>query len=167
MKHLISLFLFLLFIPGAFAQKSCNCCAEAYKAFDFWVGTWDVTKPDGSPAGKNTIDKIQDSCILRENWVSAAGGYTGTSYNFYNARTQQWEQLWIDNQGGSLHLKGKRTANRMVLQSEEQKNKKGEPFYHRITWTLNADGSVRQLWETITNGKDIAVAFDGLYKKAQ
>jgi hypothetical protein len=54
----------------------------------------------------------------------------------------------------------------MILQSDELKNAKGELYFHRITWTLNDDGSVRQYWETITNDKDIVVAFDGLYKKS-
>lgn len=147
--------------------NSCNCCTEKHAEFDFWVGTWTVTNPDSTPAGKNTIDKIQDNCLLRENWTSSQGNFTGTSSNFYNSQTQQWEQVWLDNQGGNLHLKGNRVGNQMILQSDELKNTKGEPFIHRITWTLNDDGSVRQYWETITNGKEIVVAFDGLYKKTQ
>jgi len=145
--------------------NSCNCCTEKHTEFDFWVGSWKVTKPDGTPAGNNVIEKIQDDCILRENWTSAARGYTGTSYNYYDSRTNQWEQLWLDNQGGILHLKGNRKGNQMILQSDELKNLKGEPYFHRITWTLNEDGSVRQYWETITNN-NIVVAFDGLYKKS-
>ena len=53
----------------------------------------------------------------------------------------------------------------MILQTDEETDKDGLIFYHRVTWTHNEDGSVRQYWETITEGKDIAVAFDGLYKK--
>ncbi|HEX9825645.1 MAG TPA: hypothetical protein VGA80_03530 [Flavobacteriaceae bacterium] len=150
---------------GLNAQTSCNCCTEKHAEFDFWVGTWNVTRLDGSPAGTNTIEKLQDNCMLRENWTSAVGNFTGTSDNFYNTKTNQWEQIWLDNQGGMLHLKGNRKGNQMILQSDELKNTKGEPYVHRITWTLNDDGSVLQYWETITNGKDIKVAFDGLYIK--
>lgn len=157
----------LLMSLNTMAQTTCNCCTDKHKEFDFWVGTWTVINPNGTPAGKNTIDKIQDHCILRENWTSAQGNFTGTSSNFYNSQTQQWEQVWLDNQGGNLHLKGNRVGNQMILQSDELKNAKGEPFINRITWTLNEDGSVRQYWETITNGKEIVVAFDGLYKKIQ
>jgi hypothetical protein len=145
--------------------NNCISCTEDHQAFDFWIGTWTVTNPDGTLAGKNIIMKIKNNCILQENWTSASLGYTGTSNNFYNAKTKQWEQIWIDNLGGSLHLKGNKKGNQMILQSDEAKNKDGQPFYHRITWTHNKDGSVRQYWETITNGKDITVAFDGLYKK--
>jgi hypothetical protein len=55
----------------------------------------------------------------------------------------------------------------MILQTDVEKNKEGHPFYHRVTWTLNDEGSVRQYWETITNAKDITVAFDGWYKKTE
>ena len=74
---------------------------------------------------------------------------------FINSQTNQWEQIWLDNQGGTLHLKGNRKDNQMILQSDKMKNDKGEPYFHRITWTLNEDGSVRQYWETITNEKDV------------
>ncbi|MFD2824178.1 hypothetical protein ACFS5M_10905 [Lacinutrix iliipiscaria] len=147
-------------------EKPCNCCTEKHAEFDFWIGTWTVTNPDGSAAGKNVIDKIQNRCILRENWTSAKGNYTGTSNNFYNYKTKQWEQIWIDNQGQSLHLKGNRKGNQMILQSDPETSKEGKKVvFQRVTWTLNDDGSVRQLWETVTNNKEVSVAFDGLYKK--
>jgi len=165
MKTLLLSFAILCSLNFSAQTKPCNCCTEKHAEFDFWVGEWTVTNPDGSAAGTNKILKIQDNCILQENWTSAKGNFTGTSNNFYNYKTKQWEQIWVDNQGGSLHLKGNRTGNQMILQTDEDKNKEGNPFIHRVTWTLNEDGSVRQYWETITNDKDITVAFDGLYKK--
>lgn len=156
----------LLFTLNFYSQSTpCNCCTDKHAEFDFWIGEWSVTNPDGSAAGTNSIVKIQDNCILQENWTSDKGNFTGTSNNFYNYKTKQWEQIWVDNQGQSLHLKGNRTGNQMILRTDEEKNKDGIPFYHRVTWTLNEDGSVRQYWETITNDKDVSVAFDGLYKK--
>ena len=152
---------------GMAQSNNCPCCTEHHSEFDFWVGSWEVTSKNGTPAGTNSIVKDQDNCMLRENWISATPGYTGTSTNFYNSLTNQWEQLWIDNQGGSLHLKGNRIGNQMILESTIQKNAKGQPYFHRITWTKNDDGSVRQYWETVLNETEITVAFDGLYKKTQ
>ena len=149
----------------SFSQNSCNCCTEKHSEFDFWVGSWTVYTIDGKIAGTNTIDKIQNECIIRENWISATPGYTGTSSNFYNSQTKQWEQIWIDNQGQSLHLKGNRKGNKMILSSDELINQNGESYINRITWTKNDDGSVRQLWEILQKGKVTSVAFDGLYKK--
>ncbi|TGV03045.1 hypothetical protein [Flavivirga rizhaonensis] len=166
MRLFIKTFFILFFSFSNYAQDvTCKCCDEKHDEFNFWLGTWTVTNTDGEVVGKNVIDKIQDNCILRENWTSAQGTFTGTSNNFYNNVTKQWEQIWIDNQGGSLHLKGHRVANQMILKTDIANNKEGKPFYHRITWTLNDDGSVRQYWETITNDKDISVVFDGLYRK--
>ena len=53
----------------------------------------------------------------------------------------------------------------MILQTDDEKNKKGQFFFYRITWTINDDDSVRQYWETIINGNEITVVFDGFYKK--
>lgn len=159
----------ILFVIGTIQvsaqNETCNCCSEKYGQFDFWIGSWEVTNPDGSAAGDNVIEQLQDNCLLREHWISATPGITGTSHSFYNATTNQWEQIWVDNQGGSLHLKGNRVDNKMILITEVAKNQNGEPFFHRVTWIKNDDGSVRQYWETITNDKDIVVAFDGLYRK--
>lgn len=167
MKLLILLFSLMIFNSSLVAQTddNCKCCTENHAAFDFWIGNWKVINPDGSLAGTNAINKIQDNCILRENWKSAKGNFTGTSFNFYNVKTNKWEQLWIDNQGSSLHLIGNRVGNQMILMTDEETNKEGKPFYHRVTWTKNDDGTVRQYWETITNKTEITVAFDGMYRK--
>jgi len=161
---IVLILLFTVIISNA-QDKKCNCCTEKYAEFDFWIGTWNVTTSNGSPAGRNVIDKIQNKCILRENWRSATVGYTGTSNNFYNGQTKQWEQIWIDNQGQNLHLKGSRVGNQMILSSDELTNQKGETYRNRITWTHNKDGTVRQLWEILQGGNVTSVAFDGLYKK--
>ncbi len=168
MKNYLLLFSLLLSfaLSAQSTSQNCNCCTEAHKAFNFWVGTWDVTA-NGKPAGRNVIKKLQDDCVLQENWTSATPGYSGTSYNFYNTTTQQWEQLWIDNQGASLHLKGTRKGNQMILESDELTNKAGALYRNRVTWTANDDGTVRQLWEIISEGKVISVAFDGLYRRVQ
>lgn len=168
MKIFLQLVFLLLLSNGIYAQENaCACCTETHSEFDFWIGTWTVTNQDGTLAGNNVIDKLQDNCILRESWSSARGSFTGTSNNFYNNAQKQWEQIWIDNQGGSLHLKGNRIGNQMILKTDVAKNNDGQPFYHKITWTLNDDGSVSQYWETITNDKDVTVAFDGLYRKTK
>ena len=166
MKHFIIILISLLFSISMDAQtNTCKCCTESHSEFDFWIGTWEVKRQDGAIAGINVIKKKQDNCIVQENWISATPGYTGTSNNFYNLKTKQWEQIWIDNQGATLHMKGSRIGNQMILRTDDDTNAYDETFFHRITWTAHDDGTVHQLWETITAGKDISVAFDGLYKK--
>ncbi len=54
----------------------------------------------------------------------------------------------------------------MILSTEEFKINKGILNKNRITWTLNYDGTVRQLWEILRAEMVISIAFDGLYRKA-
>jgi hypothetical protein len=167
--NLLKASILICFLPLSLRAQSttpCNCCTPETRQFDFWVGAWETYNPEGKLAGKNTIVMLQDSCLLQENWTSSGGGYTGTSYNFYNARTKKWQQLWLDNQGGNLQLTGELSNGNMVLQSEKLPNGKGQLQIDRITWTPNKDGSVRQHWEVSTDdGKTWITAFDGLYKK--
>ena len=55
----------------------------------------------------------------------------------------------------------------MILRTDDEKNSENKIFYHQITWTANDDGTVRQLWETITENAQTIIAFDGLYKKVK
>lgn len=164
-KKLIFLFFIAYFGYVVGQEEPCTCCSENHRAFDFWVGTWSVTDPDGNVVGQNTIKKVEGGCAIREKWTSSNGNTTGTSINFYNRESAQWEQLWVDNTGGHLKLKGNRAGNQMVLSSEGKKNLEGRTVVNRITWTLNDDGTVRQLWEVMEDGKVTRTVFDGLYRQ--
>ena len=97
--------------------------------------------------------------------MSSKGGFEGSSTNFYNKQSGQWEQLWIDNSGSHLHLKGSRIGNQMIMVTDEISSEDTAPYVNRITWTSNEDGTVRQLWEVLVDGKVTNVVFDGIYKK--
>lgn len=165
MKHII--IVILLLSSSLYAQeKKCPCCTETHNQFNFWIGEWEAFKPDGSLAGKNIIEKIQGNCVLKENWTSATGNYTGTSYNYYNHSEKMWEQIWVDSGGKNLHLKGNFLEGSMVLSSGETINQKNERIVNKITWTPNEDGTVRQHWEVLLVSKNTwSTAFDGLYKR--
>jgi len=100
---------------------------------------------------------------VHENWSSATSDFTGTSFNFYNTSLNRWEQLWLDNQGGSLKLHGQRIGDQMILSSEPDP-KSG--VIQRITWTHHEDGTVTQLWESL-DGEQSKTLFDGVYKLAE
>lgn len=159
--------LFLYFMGCAFAQtNTCTCCTENHRAFDFWLGQWRVTNSSGAVVGTNRITKLQGDCAIREEWEGTSGT-TGTSINFFNAQTGLWEQLWVDNQGTQLKLKGNREKNRMILASETFTHTDGKHYQNRITWTRNSDGTVRQLWELVAEDSTVRVLFDGLYTREE
>ena len=136
--------------------------AEA-KQFDFWIGDWEVTTPDGKIAGTNKIEPIASGHGLLENWTSAAGG-AGKSLNAYNTAKKLWQQFWVGADGTVLELTGGLDAKgAMVMTSESSP---ASPRLSRITWTPNTDGTVRQLWEISRDaGKTWQTAFDGLYRR--
>ena len=136
------------------------------RQFDFWVGDWDVTTPEGKPAGTNKIEQVSGGAALLENWQGdpAAGGGNGKSLNTYNRGKKQWQQFWVGSGGGVLELAGGIVDASMVLKGEHEV--RGQHLLERITWTPRADGSVRQLWDQSTDGgKTWQVVFDGMYRK--
>ena len=165
MKTIITLILLINAAVTYTQSNTCACCGEEYKKFDFWSGNWQVSSNDQF-AGTNNIYYIQDSCILLENWVGAAGT-TGTSMNYFNKVDSTWNQLWIDNQGNKLQLNGQFNGESMVLISEPTVNKQNQIIINKITWTPLEDGTVRQLWEaTRDGGKQWQIIFDGIYSKS-
>jgi hypothetical protein len=122
-----------------------DCSAPEYRQFDFWIGEWTVTNA-GKPAGTNLIEPVMKGCAIVEHWTSARGG-RGTSLNFYDRATKRWSQAWIDESGNALHLRGGLVDGRMVLSTAPRDTGKGVDV-QRITWSKNADGTVRQLWES-------------------
>ena len=136
------------------------------RQFDFWIGEWDVTTPDGKPAGSSRIERIANGAGLLENWTGypAPTGDNGKSLNAYNRARQQWQQFWVGSGGGVLELAGGLVDSNMVLTGEH--DVRGRHLTEKITWTPNSDGSVRQHWEQSTDGgKTWTTAFDGLYHK--
>lgn len=149
---------------GSGAPQPSPCTAGEYRQFDFWIGDWEVRRPDGQVVGHNKIEPALNGCTLIEQWTSA-GPSRGTSLNFYDSSTRQWHQTWIDNSGSSLYLNGQLRDGRMVLESEV-KNAQGQTVRHRITWTPLDGGGVRQHWEASSDGaRTWRTLFDGRYSK--
>lgn len=166
-KILLSL-IFLVSFTQNYSQNSetdsCNCCTEKHYNFDFWLGNWTVYNTEGKVIGHNNITKLYDQCVLREEWESTAQN-RGTSTNYYNKQDDSWNQVWVDNSGFSLVLKGGLVDGKMILKSELQKGKQGN-YYSQISWIPHDDGTVTQLWEYYKEDNTlIQEAFRGLYKK--
>jgi hypothetical protein len=143
-----------------------GCSSEAHRQFDFWIGEWEVSTPDGKVAGHNVIESILGGCVLAENWTSAGGGVEGKSFNVYDARTERWHQTWVDTSGSLLKLDGALDKGRMVL-SGDGIARDGKPVRHEIAWTPSDDGSVEQHWRVQKEGEDWRDVFVGIYRKVK
>lgn len=161
----ILIFLLVFGSLSSYCQNNtCPCCTEDHKKFDFWVGEWEVTN-NGKFAGTNTIQYSQDNCVLLENWTGA-GPYTGTSMNYYDPVDKSWNQLWLDNQGGSLKLKGQFDGTSMVLMSVPAITPNNGLNIQKITWTPLENGDVRQWWESSDDGgRSWKTLFNGIYSR--
>ena len=154
----------LFYITTAKAQDSCACCSADHKAFDFWIGDWDVFDTTGKKIGQNSIEKIEDGCLLNEQWKSPFS--TGRSYNYFNRNDSTWNQVWMDNAGNPLVLKGGFENGSMVMYTEPYTDKGGLEIKSRLRWTLESDGSVSQIWEALNlDGKVEYLIFHGIYRK--
>ena len=140
------------------------CSAAEYRQFDFWIGDWEVTQ-GGEPAGVNSVHPVHGGCALRENWQGTGeGGISGSSFNIYDQATGKWHQTWVDSSGSLLLLDGGLVDGSMVLTGQRPTRDGSGQATHRITWTPNEDGSVRQLWEASKDGGSTwSVVFDGHY----
>ncbi|MEO0571778.1 MAG: hypothetical protein AAF039_08735 [Bacteroidota bacterium] len=167
MKAKLISFILLSFLTIiCFGQEKCNCCSDSNQQFDFWIGDWIVKDTTGTVVGENRISKIEDDCVVLEQW-KGNGGSTGTSMNYYNKLDKTWNQLWVDNQANILKLKGDFTSGEMVLKSDLIKGDKGD-YYNQITWSENKDGTVMQLWEVLdVSNNPLKTLFLGIYHRKQ
>lgn len=137
------------------------CSAPEHRQFDFWLGEWNVHGPGGKLAGTNSIRREIGGCVLHERYDTGRG-YSGESFNVYDEPRKVWHQTWVDSGGLLLVLEGGLRDGKMVLEGQtvgtDQKTTK-----HRIAWSANPDGTVRQLWESTAANGEWTVAFDGKY----
>jgi hypothetical protein len=153
-------------------QGAPTCGSPEHRQFDFWLGEWDVYS--GSQlAGTNSITSEHDGCVIAEHWVGTSG-LTGSSLNVYDAATRRWHQTWVDSSGSLLLLNGRFADGAMRLASDavsdahdtDPGSDARRGTLDRITWTPNADGTLRQLWEQSTDGgRSWTIAFDGVYRR--
>jgi hypothetical protein len=150
---------------SAQANTQQACTAQQHRQFDFWVGVWEVVDTAGQVAGHNRITREMNGCVLREEWTGAAGG-TGSSFNIYDAATDQWHQTWVDASGTLLLLDGGLQSDGVMVMEGERPAAGGATARHRITWTRQTPDRVRQLWQVSDDGGiSWRVLFDGTYRR--
>jgi hypothetical protein len=162
----------LAFAPAAMAQTappaSPACDAPEHRAFDFWIGEWDayVTGTENL-AGRSSITSEDRGCVITEHWISAGQPFSGRSLNLYDRQTQHWEQFWVDSTGEVTRFVGNPIAGgAMRLTDPANVNARNTtPFHTRMTFTPNADGSVRQHGERSSDGVTWTTTFDYTYRR--
>jgi hypothetical protein len=155
-------------IVAEMAAKAYPCeNDDSFRAFDFWVGEWDVHLADGTLAGTNSIEAAERGCMLIERWSSAGGG-TGTSVNYLDKATGEWVQVWNAAGGSQIQIRGGMTSDGMLLVGTLHSVATGTTLPFRGLWTLLDDGRVRQFFEQSTDGGETwSPWFEGFYTRKE
>ena len=140
---------------------------DAFRAFDFWVGAWDVHLANGQYAGDNSIESAESGCVLIENWTGASGG-TGMSVNYLDRGTGEWVRVWNSEGGAQISIRGGLTDEGMLLTGHIHYVANGTTAPFRGLWTPLPDGRVRQFFEQSNDdGATWAPWFEGFYTRKQ
>jgi hypothetical protein len=154
----------LMLLWAQIARAVSPGCTEAeHRQLDFWIGNWDVTS-GGQPVGTNLVTLEESGCLVHEHWTGAKGG-TGQSFNFYDRGDRRWHQVWVSSTGNVLDLAGSYAKGTLTYRGESRQPD-GTRLLNRLSFHANADGTVRQFWETSSDdGSTWSTVFDGLYHK--
>lgn len=140
------------------------CAAAPFRAFDFWIGTWDVRDTTGTINARSVITRRNGGCTIHEDYTTRTG-YTGQSINAYDATRQRWHQTWSDIGGLVLYLDGRSPESGVMQLEGTRRDQRGEVM-DRITWSRLPDGRVRQLWENSRDGgRTWTQSFNGFYER--
>ena len=151
-------FILLLALLGGFealAQNPKPCSTPEAAQFDFWIGDWELSWKD-SVRGSNHVERVFGSCAVQENFQDPQTNYLGKSWSVYNANYKMWQQTWIDNRGGYIHLTGKMQGDSMILYTEERTvpaamSPTGKLRNRMVYYNISKD-SFDWSWEASTDG---------------
>jgi hypothetical protein len=152
-----TLFLFLLsLVSGADAQNAAeptanDCASPESKQFDFWLGEWDLTWPgkhqDETLHGTNSIRRMLGGCVIQEQFDGgSANPLRGISLSVYNAKLQEWQQTWADNEATYMDFAGGVRDGQMVLE-REARSSDGSATRQRMVYKNIAPDSFDWTWE--------------------
>ena len=142
-----------------------------HRAFDFWLGTWDVRPagaPDTAPPSENVITLEHEGCVVVEHWKSIGGG-TGSSFNVFDPTRGKWFQTWVDSTGGLHEYAGNPDAKgNMIFSEGDTPGGPGQPTRvpTRLSFFRLAPDKVRQLSEiSLDGGNTWTVNYDLIYTR--
>ena len=119
------------------------CQSTGHRQLDFWVGKWDVFRPDsGTLVAHSMIEKLYNGCTIRETWMPIVG-VPGGSLNTYRQKSAEWRQVWTD-AGNEIHdYRGRWNGSSMNFEGHAS-NADEQLRRVRMTYAPTAEGDVIQ-----------------------
>lgn len=135
--------------------------SDKAKELDFWVGEWDV-QVNGVTAGINVIQRIEDGCVIMENW-KGQGGLTGKSMNFYNPALGKWRQTYVGSNASIWEMEGEYKEGAMRF-SGQVFAPNGQAVMTRVIFYNLEPGRLRHTAENSSDqGKTWTTVWDAIY----
>jgi hypothetical protein len=158
-------------VKESLARQATPCRYDPrYRAFDFWLGEWDV-RPSGAPAtapaGENILTLEYEGCVVIEHW-KGQGGLTGSSFNIFDASRNAWFQTWVDSSGALHEYRGNPDADGNMIFVGETPGGPGQParIPTKLSFFRLGPDSLRQFSEiSVDGGKTWTTAYDLIYKR--
>ena len=144
------------------------CASEAHRAFDFWVGRWDVYRTDTDAlVAHSLIERMYDGCAIRESWMPH-GRAGGGSLSSYDPAARRWRQVWVDSANGYATFEGGVESGAMVLTGHWRGfNGPGTEALARMTYARREGGAVSQRVESSSDGgRTWTLSADFVYRPA-
>jgi len=144
------------------------CASHGHRAFDFWLGRWDVYRTDTDAlVAHSVIERMYDGCAIRESWMPH-GRAGGGSLSAFDPAAQRWRQTWVDSNNGYATFEGGIADGAMVLTGRWLGyNGPGTEMLARMTYTPRDAGAVSQRVEVSADGgRSWNLAADFLYRPA-
>ena len=162
MIPMISVLLLMLMGSSQEVPVQSACATPEYAALDFWIGRWRVEDANGQPIGSSTVSRALDGCAVREEWRSDE--VAGSSITAYDAATRLWHQMWVDDSGTVLHLRGAANDSGIIL-TGARTGRDGTSRMYRMKLSP-ADAAVKQVFDASEDGGDTWNAFfTGIYRR--
>jgi hypothetical protein len=142
------------------------CDSPQHHQLDFWVGRWDVYRPDTDKlVAHSLIEKLYNGCAVRENWMPLLG-QGGGSLNSYRPSEKLWRQVWTDSAGDLNEYSGGLDNGVMVLTGTSSPIR-GKPVPIRMTYEAKGDGSVVQTgYQSSDGGKSWQLGYQFVYRRS-
>ena len=163
----MSVVLAVLLAQAAAASPPPPACGSAqHRQFDFWVGRWDVYRPDtGKLVAHSLVEKLYAGCAIRENWMPLQGT-GGGSLNSYRPEKTVWRQVWTDSSNNLNEYTGG-FANGVMTLTGLSHPPSGAAMPVRMTYEAKPDGSVVQTgYRSADRGQSWQLSYQFVYRRS-
>ncbi len=148
------------------AWGACAANPES-RSLDFWLGTWTIAAPGGTPNATSNVTLALDKCLIVEHW-DGGQGHSGENFFGYSADDNSWHGMFADNEGRVHVFVDGKAASGSAEFSGPSRNPQGETVLNRVTIHRIAGDRVEQIWEKSSDGgKTWTTAFRGEYTRKQ